>query len=116
MFEKILKWKITSNLSTSDKCPKLQSSYRNKYSCTTALLKITDDILHYIDKKELVFLILLDVTKAFDRIKHGLLLVILHFIRQLAVPLVVNYVDGRQEADIVDNKTSKFIYVISGVP
>ena len=40
----------------------------------TALLKVTDDIREAIDKKLLSLLVLLDLSKAFDCVHHGLLL------------------------------------------
>ena len=54
----------------------LQSAYKVGHStCTeTALLAITDDILLSLDRGENVFLVLLDLSAAFDTVNHSRLL------------------------------------------
>ena len=42
--------------------PPVQSGFRKNYSCTTALLKVTDDILEAADRGELTALVLLDYS------------------------------------------------------
>lgn len=118
VFEKILNYKITNHLEKFSIISPKQSGFRAKYSCTTALLTITDDILRAIDRKELVFLVLLDFTKAFDRIKHNLLLAILQYIgfSRSAILLLTNYFQGRQQAVLVDKISSNFIDIQNGVP
>lgn len=118
IFEKILNSKIINHLDKFSIMSPIQSGFRTKYSCTTALLTITDDILRAIDKKQLVFLVLLDFTKAFDRIKHNLLIVILQYIgfSPSAVLLFTNYLQDRQQAVVVDKISSDFINIYNGVP
>ena len=45
-----------------------QSAYKANHSCTTALLKITEDILESFDDSEAILLVLLDFSKAFDTV------------------------------------------------
>ena len=47
-----------------------QSAYKANHSTTTALLKITDDIYNALDDSELILLVLLDYSKAFDSVQH----------------------------------------------
>jgi hypothetical protein len=54
-------------------CP-YQSAYRKHHSCETALLDISSQILTELDKGRSVFLVLLDLSAAFDTINHDLLL------------------------------------------
>ena len=54
-------------------CPS-QSAYRPHHSTETALLKITNDILLALDFGNVSFLTLLDLSAAFDRIEHCVLL------------------------------------------
>ena len=51
-----------------------QFAYKANHGCTTALIKITDDILDSIDDSEVTILTLLDFSKAFDTVNHRLLL------------------------------------------
>ena len=44
----------------------LQSAYQEYHSTETALLKVHNDILHALDDGECVFLVLLDLSVAFD--------------------------------------------------
>ena len=51
-----------------------QSAYRPYHSCKTALLNLTDNWLNAMDKSNLVGVILLDLSKAFDLVDHDILL------------------------------------------
>jgi hypothetical protein len=50
------------------------SSFRFCQSTATSLLKITSDIQHYCDRELVTFLLLLDFSKAFENVRHSLLL------------------------------------------
>ena len=52
----------------------LQSAYRPGHSTGTALTRVTIDILSVLDSKKSVFLMLLDLSAAFDTVDHGILL------------------------------------------
>ena len=47
-----------------------QSAYVSKRSTETALLKVQSDILNAVDRQEVVFLVMLDLSAAFDTIDH----------------------------------------------
>ena len=51
-----------------------QSAYKAHHSTETALLTITDDILLSLDRGVNVFLLLLDLSAAFNTVNHSLLL------------------------------------------
>ena len=53
---------------------KCQSAYRENFSTETALLKVKTHILEAIDKKEVMCLIMLVLSAAFDTVNHHLLL------------------------------------------
>ncbi len=51
-----------------------QSAYRPNHSTETCLLKINNDLLQAMDRKNATMLVLLDLSAAFDTIDHDLLL------------------------------------------
>jgi len=51
-----------------------KSGFRKNRSCTTAVLKITEDIRLKMDRCNITLLTLLDFSKAFDTVKHEILL------------------------------------------
>ena len=55
-----------------------QSAYRKFHSVESALLCVQNDVLLSLDKGQSVFLVLLDLSAAFDTIDHGKLLSTLH--------------------------------------
>ena len=52
----------------------MQSAYRAGHSTETALIKVKADILNAVDNKEVVCLVLLDLSAAFDTVDHQILL------------------------------------------
>ena len=54
--------------------PDKQSSYRKFHSTDTALLRVHNDILAKMDKKEVTVLILFYLSSAFDTIDHEIML------------------------------------------
>ena len=64
----------TDYVTQSGLYPILQSVYRLVHSTETALLKIQNDILAAMDNQRVTLLILLDLSAAFDKIDHQVLL------------------------------------------
>lgn len=60
--------------------PDVQSGFRSNQSCTTALLLLVDDIISATDTNQLTILVLLNYSKAFDKINHRLVLRMLYFL------------------------------------
>ena len=65
---------IGSRLYFKDILSDFISAYRKNYSCESALLRLTEDWRAGLDNKELVGVISLDLSKAFDCVSHELLL------------------------------------------
>ena len=77
----------------------LQSAYRENHSTETALLKVHNDVLRAIDDGECVFLVLLDLSAAFDTIDHTQLqkrLTDFFGISQTALSWVNSYLSDRK--------------------
>ena len=52
----------------------MQSAYRVGHSTETALIKVKADIVNAIDNKEVVCLVLLDLSAGFNTVNHQILL------------------------------------------
>ena len=59
-------------------CEMCQSVYRPGYSTETALTKVHVDIMQATDQGHCVFLVLLDLSAAFETVPHDILLSHLH--------------------------------------
>ena len=95
-----------------------QSAYKANHGCTTALIKITDDILDSIDDSEVTILTLLDFSKAFDTVNHRLLLEKLKILgfSQNAQDWVQSYLTDRFQKVQVNNDSSSWVRIKNGVP
>ena len=51
-----------------------QSAYKDGHSTETTLVKVQNDLLRAMDKDEVVLLLLLDLSAAFDTVPHDILL------------------------------------------
>ena len=71
--EKVVAHRLADHLSTNNLYEQHQSAYRKYHGTETALLKVQNDILRELDGKRGVFLILLDLSAAFDTIDHDIL-------------------------------------------
>ena len=96
-----------------------QSAYKAHHSTETALLTITDDILLSLDRGDNVFLLLLDLSAAFDTVNHSLLLSRLENsfgITGTVLQCFHSYLTGRcQFVEINDTKSSVWDLTV-GVP
>ncbi len=72
--EKIALERVNDHICTSNLSQKFQSAYRSGHSTETALLRVKSDIMHAFDNRRAVFLVLLDLSAAFDTIDHSALL------------------------------------------
>ena len=71
--EKVIANPLAERLLSNNLYEQHQSAYSKYHGTETALLKVHDDILREMDGKRGVFLILLDLSAAFDTIDHDIL-------------------------------------------
>jgi len=119
LLEKVVLSQIHNYLSQYDLYTKFQSAYRQYHSTETALLRVHNDILTSIDRKEEVILVLLDLSAALDTIDHSILLNRLetrYGIKGLALNWFKSYLEGRSQSVCVDNILSEPSELICGVP
>ena len=96
-----------------------QSAFRAGHSVETALCHVTSSIYQSLDKGYDVFLILLDLSAAFDTIHHSLLLKVLHErfnIRGTALKWLESYLNDRYYRVNIRGGSSELFPLTVGVP
>ena len=104
---------------TDDLLPKLQSTYRKRYSTETALLKICNDILLSMNQQHVTLSVLLDLSAAFDTVNHSILLECMKKscgISGKALEWFSLYLSGRSQRETLDGGVSKEFMTTCGVP
>ena len=96
-----------------------QSAYRAGHSCKTALLRVYNDIVTTVGKGNGSFLVLLDLSAAFDTIDHDNLFYILEKyvgIGGSALRLIRSYFSDRTQRVQIYGIMSDFASLLCGVP
>ena len=96
-----------------------QSAYKAHHSTKTALLTITDDILLSLDTGDNVFLLLLDLSAAFNTVNHSLLLSRLENsfgITGTVLQWFHSYLTGRSQLVEINDTKSSVRDLTVGVP
>ena len=65
---------FTEHLTVTERHSLLQSAYKPLHSTETALLKVKNDILMSMNQQHVTLLVLLDLSAAFDKIHHDMLI------------------------------------------
>ena len=89
--------------------PDYQSAYRDNYSCETAVLRISNDILWAFEKQSITSLVAIDLSAAFDMVDHTILLNILNCkfgIADKALKWFNSYLRPRSFKVIIDQQCS----------
>jgi hypothetical protein len=97
----------------------VQSAYRPFHSTETALLKVQNDILRFLDNSQAVILILLDLSAAFDTIDHDILVSRLQIrmgIQGAASDWIKSYLSDCYQCISVNGVTSEPTLLACGVP
>lgn len=98
---------------------KMQSAYREGHSTETALVRIQHDVLMSMDQKKCVFLVLLDLSAAFDTVDHKILCRRLSDrfgIKDKALEWVTSYLSGRSQFVVVSGEHSNQHQLDCNVP
>ena len=96
----------------------LQHGFREKRSCETQLTMLVEDLARNGSKGKQTDLILLDFSKAFDKVKHSKLIWKLHQygIRSNVLRWVQAFLGNRSQSVVVKGEESDSVPVCSGVP
>ena len=119
VLERVVLFQINDHLSKNNLNEKLQSAYKSGHSTETALLKVTSDILNFIDTGHVSVLALLDLSSAFDTIDHKILLERLNVtfgISGTALKWIESYITDRSQRVKIKSETSSSVSLKFGVP
>ena len=118
ILERVVASRLHVHLSENLLYEPFQSAYRKYHGTETALLRVKNDILRAIDSKHGVFLVLLDLSAAFDTIDHDILLTRLRNIGVggTALRWIESYMSGRTQVVNVHGTFSSQADLLYGVP
>ena len=96
----------------------LQHGFREKRSCETQLIMLVDELSKNMQMGKQTDLILLDFSKAFDKVAHEKLILKLHQhgIRGDTLNWIKDFFDNRKQTVVINGINSDEIPVSSGVP
>ena len=118
LIEIIIYARLKEHVMDNKLLPENQSGFRPTHNCVTALLEVTDGILSASDGNDLTILVVLDYSKAFDRINYRMLLAVLRHMgfTQYSLTLMDLYlIDGLQRVKLREY-LSECRNIVSGVP
>ena len=118
LIEHILFTNIMEHYDNNNILTDLQHGFRPGRSCESQLLITTHDLRKSLDNKEQVDAVILDFSKAFDRVPHQrLLLKLRHYgIQGSLLEWIENFLTQRTQRVVVDGESSEWVPVSSGVP
>jgi hypothetical protein len=118
LLEHIIVSNILTHLDTHNALADQQHGFRNRLSCETQLLQFIDDLAYGIQGGGQFDVIIMDFSKAFDKVSHQRLLYKLRGfgINDQIHDWIRSFLCNRKQRVIVDGATSDFVPVDSGVP
>ena len=118
VLEHILASNIVKHLDGQGILYDLQHGFREKRSCETQLIMLIEDLARNASVGKQTDIILLDFSKAFDKVNHSKLLWKLHqyAIRGHVLNWVRAFLGSRSQRVVIEGEESESIPVTSGVP
>ena len=118
VMEHIIASNVVKHLDTNGLMYDLQHGFRERRSCETQLVSLIEDLARKTSQRKQTDLILLDFSKAFDKVNHSKLLLKLHSygIRNATLRWIRAFLSNRQQKVVVEGEESDSVPVTSGVP
>ena len=119
---KLLEHVVTSNImkhaDTFNIMYPLQHGFRQRRSCETQLIEFIEDVTTNLSSGKQTDTLIMDFSKAFDKVSHSLLLHKLHHygIRGKTNRWIKSFLSERTQSVVVDGESSPSVDVQSGVP
>ena len=118
VMEHIIASNITAHFNKHNILDDLQHGFRQKRSCETQLLQLVEDLGRQLLKGNQTNLVLLDFSKAFDKVNHLKLLFKLsqHGVKGNTLNWIRAFLLGRTQSVVLEGEKSAEVPVTSGVP
>ena len=118
IFEHIIYSHIFKHLNTHNILSQEQHGFRKYHSCESQLITTIDDFASHVDSGAQIDTIILDFSKAFDKVPHQrLLMKLAHYgIQGMLLDWVKDFLSNRSQIVILNNASSEPTEVLSGVP
>jgi hypothetical protein len=119
LIEKVVAARITEHMTVHQMHEPLQSAYKAAHSTESALLRVQNDILTAMDQKKATFLVLLDLSAAFDTVDHPILIQRMSDrlrIGGTALSWFKSYLEDRTQKVSINDALSLAIRLLFGVP
>ena len=118
LMEHIVRAEVTKHLESNNILNDAQHGFRKKRSCESQLILTTNDLAEELDKGGQTDTVLLDFSKAFDRVPHQrLIMKLFHYgIKGKTLAWIQNFLAFRTQQVVVEGETSSIGQVTSGVP
>ena len=118
VLEHIVASSVAKHFTELDKLYDLQHGFREKRSCETQLIMLVGELAKNMPMGKQTDLILLDFSKAFDKVAHEKLLLKLHQygIRGNTLNWIKAFLDNRKQTVVINGINSDEVPVSSGVP
>lgn len=119
VFDKLIYIELNNYVMSNNLINDRQSAYKASYSAETALICVLDDVRRAMDNRKITIFVGVDFSRAFDLIRHDVLLAILRSfgLSNLLVRLFESYLSGRsQSTRAPDGSLSSWRDVTIGIP
>ena len=118
IMEHIITSRIMNHASDMNILYNLQHGFRSKLSCETQLIEFVDDLVNNMSKGVQTDVIVMDFSKAFDKVCHRRLL---HKLRRYGIDgrtgsWIEAFLSNRSQRVVVGGESSEMVAVQSGVP
>ena len=118
LMEHIIVSHVMQHLESTGSLSDRQHGFRSKRSCETQLVDFVQQLTKHIDQGGQVDAVIMDFSKAFDKVSH---IRLLHKLDKMGIrgkPLnwVKQFLTDRRQRVVVDGETSDTVPVTSGVP
>ena len=118
IMEHIIASNLVRHLDSNGLMYDLQHGFRERRSCETQLVSLIEDLARKTSQGKQTDLILLDFSKAFDKVNHSKLIMKLHSygIRSATLRWIQAFLGNRRQKVVVEGEEWDSVPVTSGVP